>query len=281
MELRITRPGFMQGIAALAESDAPTPHLPSIERWRRGDRTERYNPNRDASRLEMRSYVCGQCHVEYYCAANDVLSFPWANGLEMEQLERHWEETVFPDGTPFFDYKHGETGAPIFKVQHPEFELWSQGIHARSGVSCADCHMPYLREGAMKISDHQVRSPLLQVDKSCQVCHRYSEEEIKERVFTIQDRTKDLMDRGLDALIALIADIDQAARAGATDDQLAEARRLQRKAQYRIDFINAENSMGFHAPQEAARILAEAIDYAQQGRLAVAQLRPIQQAADR
>jgi hypothetical protein len=33
---------------------------------------------------------------------------------------------------------------------------------------------------------------------------------------------------------------------------------LQRKAQWRIDFIAAENSMGFHAPQEAARILGEA-----------------------
>jgi nitrite reductase (cytochrome c-552) len=32
--------------------------------------------------------------------------------------------------------------------------------------------------------------------------------------------------------------------------------------------INAENSMGFHSPQEAARIMAEAIDFARQGQLA-------------
>ena len=42
---------------------------------------------------------------------------------------------------------------------------------------------------------------------------------------------------------------------------------LQRKAQFRLDFIYAENSMGFHAPQETARILAGAIDYARQGQL--------------
>jgi len=31
--------------------------------------------------------------------------------------------------------------------------------------------------------------------------------------------------------------------------------------------VAAENSMGFHAPQELARILAEATDYARQGQL--------------
>ena len=134
MAIRITRPGFINGIRDLAESDAPTPHLPSIERWRRGDRTEPYDPNVDASRQEMRSFVCGQCHVEYYCANKMTLTFPWKHGLKMEDLERTWEETTFPDGSEFVDYKHGETGAITYKVQHPEFELWSQGIHSRSGV---------------------------------------------------------------------------------------------------------------------------------------------------
>ena len=66
---------------------------------------------------------------------------------------------------------------------------------------------------------------------------------------------------------------DPAARAaGATDPQLAEVFKLQRKAQFRCDFVNAENSMGFHAPQEAARILGESIDYARQGQLAARKL---------
>jgi nitrite reductase (cytochrome c-552) len=141
--------------------------------------------------------------------------------------------------------------------------------------------MPYIREGALKVSDHQTRSPLLNIARACQTCHRTSEEELRSRVLIIQDRTKQLMDRALDAVVGLIGDIETALKNGATDDQLAAARQLQRKAQYRVDFINAENSMGFHAPQEAARILAEAIDYAQQGRLAVAKIRPVEQAAAR
>ena len=60
---------------------------------------------------------------------------------------------------------------------------------------------------------------------------------------------------------------------GATEVQLKPALAMHRKAQWRLDFINAENSMGFHAPQEAARILAEAIDYARQGQVLAQQVK--------
>ncbi|MFM1921510.1 MAG: cytochrome c nitrite and sulfite reductase catalytic subunit, partial [Candidatus Hydrogenedentota bacterium] len=268
MALRVTRPGFIDGIQKLAESDAEVPHLPSVDRWRAGDRAEPYDPNRDASRNEMRSFVCGQCHVEYYCSSKMPLTFPWGKGLKAEDLEAFWDETTFPDGTPFKDYTHAESGADILKAQHPEFELWSQGIHARSGVSCADCHMPYMRDGATKVSDHWVRSPLLNINRACQTCHHFPEDEIKARVDAIQTRNHDLLQRAGAALMDQLDAIAAAKAAGATDEQLAETRALQRKAQWRLDFIAAENSMGFHAPQEAAKILAEAADYARQGQVA-------------
>ncbi len=177
-------------------------------------------------------------------------------------------DTTFPDGDQFYDYEHKETGARILKAQHPEFELWSQGIHARSGVACADCHMPYMRDGATKISDHWVRSPLLNINRACQTCHHFSEEEIKQRVDRIQQRNFDLLQRSGAALMDLLDAIASARTSGASQEDLAQALRLQRKAQWRLDFIAAENSMGFHAPQEAARILAEAVDYARQGQIA-------------
>jgi len=268
MRLRVTRPGFLQGIQSLANSDAPVPPMPSIERWREGSRAEPYDPNREASRLEMRSFVCAQCHVEYYCSSGMKLTFPWGNGLLAEDMERFWNETTFEDGSRFLDYKHEETGAEILKAQHPEFELWSQGIHARSNVSCADCHMPYMREGATKISDHWVRSPLLNINRACQICHHFSEEELKARVDGIQQRNFGLLQRGGRALMDLLDAIGQAKEEGATEEQLRAALELQRKAQWRLDFIAAENSMGFHAPQEAARVLAEATDYSRQGQVA-------------
>ncbi|WP_254507329.1 ammonia-forming cytochrome c nitrite reductase subunit c552 [Anatilimnocola floriformis] len=268
MALRVTRPGFIKGIQALAKSEEPTPHLPSVERWRKTDKKEDYQPNQLASRTEMGSFVCGQCHVEYYCSSKMPLEFPWSKGLKVQQIEEHWNNTKFPEGERFYDYKHAETGAEILKAQHPEFELWSQGIHARSGVSCADCHMPYQRDGATKVSDHWVRSPLLNINRACQTCHHFPEEEMKSRVDAIQQRNFDLLQRGAAALMDQLDAITAAKKNGATAEQLKDSLELQRQAQWRLDFIAAENSMGFHAPQEAARVLAEAADLARQGQIA-------------
>jgi len=267
MALRVTRPGFINGIQILAAGDAPVPHLPSVQQWREGNRSQPYDPNRDGTRTEMRSYVCGQCHVEYYCSSEMPLTFPWGKGLTATNVESFWNNTSFSDGRRFFDFKHKETGAAVLKAQHPEFELWSQGIHARSGVACTDCHMPYQRDGASKTSDHWVRSPLLNISRACQTCHRESEQEMADRVDQIQQRNFDLLQRGGQALIGLLDAVVTAKAAGATDEQLAEALELQRKAQWRLDFIAAENSMGFHAPQEAAMVLGEAADYARQGEI--------------
>ena len=267
MQLRVTRPAFIVGIQKLAESDAPVPAIPSIDIWRQGPRDKPYDPNVDGTRGEMRSFACGQCHVEYYCSSDFPLTFPWANGLAMEDLEKTWDETTLTSGDRFFDYKHKESGAEILKAQHPEFELWSQGIHARSGVSCADCHMPYQRDGASKVSDHWVRSPLLNVNRACQTCHHIPEAEILARVDSIQQKNYALLQRGGAALMDLLDAVEAAKKAGATAEQLKPALEFQRKAQWRLDYIAAENSMGFHAPQEAARILGEAADYARQGQV--------------
>ncbi len=268
MKLRVTRPGFIDAIQMLAESEAPLPQMPSVERWRKSNRNEPYDPNVLASRSEMRSFVCGQCHVEYYCSSAMPLEFPWSNGLKMEDLEKHWDETVFPSGERFFDYKHKESGAPILKAQHPEFELWSQGVHSRAGVSCSDCHMPYQRDGATKVSDHWVRSPLLNINRACQVCHHVDEREILARAERIQERNFALLQRGGAAIVDLLDAIQAAKARGVSTQDLDSILELQRKAQWRLDYIAAENSMGFHAPQEAARILGEAIDYARQGQAA-------------
>lgn len=248
MQLRVTRPGFMEGIRAVKAAQG----------------VKDYDVNTMATRQEMRSYVCGQCHVEYYFKGPEKrLTYPWAKGLKADDILSYYDDIGFKDWT------HGETGAPALKAQHPEFEMWSQGLHARSGVACADCHMPFQRVGAMKISDHHVRSPLLNINRACQTCHRWPEEELRARVLEIQDRTFGLRNQAMDVLIELIADIKKAQVRGATDAQLERARLQQRRGQFLLDFIEAENSMGFHAGGEAARVLATSIDHLRQGQLAV------------
>ncbi len=262
MALRISRPALLNGLAVLAATEAPVPSVPSIERWRREGRRGTYDPNREASRQEMRSLVCAQCHVEYYFKGEGrLLTYPWHKGLRAGEILEYY------DAMDFADWTHATSGARVVKAQHPEFELWNQGVHARAGVACADCHMPYKREGAMKVSDHHVRSPLLNVARACLPCHHATETEMLERAESVQRRTRAMMDRAMAAVAELIGDIAAARAAGATDEQLATARDLQRKAQWRLDFINAENSMGFHAPAEAVLVLGEAVDFARQGQL--------------
>jgi nitrite reductase (cytochrome c-552) len=268
MQLRVTRPGFLNGIQALVEGDADLPHLPSVVQWRKDRKSGRvkegdhYEPNVRATRQEMRSFVCGQCHVEYYFkGTGKLLTYPWQKGLKADQIEEYYSQVGFTD------WVHAETQGQLLKAQHPEFEMWNQGIHARSGVACADCHMPYQRVGAVKVSDHQVRSPMLQVNRACQTCHRFDEEEIKARVEIIQNRTRDLAGRAEDALIQMLDAIGEARKNGAAAEGLKPAHDLHRRAQWRVDFVLSENSSGFHSPQEAARLLAEAIDFARRAQI--------------
>jgi len=114
-----------------------------------------------------------------------------------------------------------------------------------------------------------VRSPLLNINRACQPCHHWPEEELKARAETIQERFFSLRNIAMDALIDLITDIKSAREKGANDDNLKIPRDYQRKAQFYLDFVEAENSTGFHAPQEAERILGESINFSRKGQIAV------------
>ncbi|MBK9170152.1 MAG: ammonia-forming cytochrome c nitrite reductase subunit c552 [Bryobacterales bacterium] len=248
MRLRVTRPAFIEGVRA----------------WKASQGIANYDVNTEATTQEMRTFVCGQCHVEYYFkGAEKRLTYPWAKGLQVDQMVAYYDEIGFKDWT------HAETGAPALKAQHPEFEMYNQGVHARSGVTCADCHMPYKREGGFKISDHHVRSPLLNVNRACQGCHHFSEDEMKSRVEEIQARFFRARNLAMDALVDLIGDLKAAQAGGGPESALTTARDFQRKAQFFLDFAEAENSTGFHAPQESMRILAESVDFSRRGQIAL------------
>jgi len=247
MALRVTRPAFLEGIRAFKASQG----------------VQNYEPNTMASAQEMRSFVCGQCHVEYYFkGAEKRLTFPWEGGLTVDAALAYYDKVGHKD------WVHKDTGAPTLKAQHPEFEMFNQGVHARSGVACADCHMPYKREGGMKVSDHHVRSPMLNVNRACQGCHHFPEQELKDRVAAIQTRFAHARDVAMDAVVELIKDI-QANQAKVSEIDLNVARDFQRRAQFYLDYVEAENSMGFHASGEALRILTDSTDFSRKGQLAL------------
>jgi nitrite reductase (cytochrome c-552) len=219
------------------------------------------------SRQEMRTVVCANCHVEYYFAGPDnYLTFPWANGTRIDQIIEYYNELGFKD------WEYPEAGTPMLKAQHPEFEFFTAGsTHYNAGVSCADCHMPYVSDGAAKYSSHDVHSPLINPEQSCGQCHTDVEYVIR-RVNLIQDQVAETKIATEDALVDAINAIKiAAANPNADASLLDQARQLHREAQYMWDFLSAENSTGFHNPEYALKICADATNLARQAQMLAAQ----------
>ncbi len=215
----------------------------------------------DATRQEMRSLVCAQCHVEYYFAEDNYLVFPWDEGFSADDME------YYKDNIDHVDWVHALSRTPMLKAQHPDYELYMTGIHAKRDVSCADCHMPYMREGGIKFTDHHLVSPLDKVDTSCMVCHREDEEALVSRVYEQQDKISELRRIAERNLARVHIEAKYAWDAGANEEEMAPVLQLIRHSQWRWDWVAAANSMGFHSPSEALRVLATSIQKAQEASL--------------
>jgi nitrite reductase (cytochrome c-552) len=211
---------------------------------------------------EMRSLVCAQCHVEYYFqGAGKYLTFPWDKGMVVDSIEQYY------DNLNFTDYIHGLSRAPIIKAQHPDWELFTTGIHYKRGLSCSDCHMPYKNEGGVKFTDHHIQSPLNNISRSCQVCHRESEETLKNNVYDQQDKIKQLIEIAEENLVKAHIEAKTAWDKGATEEQMKPILMLIRHAQWRWDFVAASHGGSFHAPVECARILGTSIQKSNEARI--------------
>lgn len=220
-----------------------------------------------------RSLVCAQCHAEYYFKKTrwdddeagekiaKVVTFPWKYGLTAEGAEKYYDEVGHTD------FKHKLSKAPILKAQHPGYELYLTGIHGQKGVSCADCHMPYTQEGAVKYSDHQLQNPLNTMDRSCMPCHRESEDKLKSIVSQKFARKEQLHDLAMDNLAKAHLETAKAMEVGANDEELKAVRSLLRQGQWRWDYAVASHPSFFHAPEETLRLLSVANEKAMQARL--------------
>jgi nitrite reductase (cytochrome c-552) len=226
LDLRLTQPVFLEALQAQGIDPA------------------------GLSRQDLKSYVCAQCHLAR--DRNPPIPLTAAGIVELS-------ERMEPS-----DWNHAVSGTPLLKLRHPEFELWRLGIHAQRGVSCVECHMPYLTEGTVRITSHRMQSPLLDVHASCTPCHRWTEAELRARVKAIHDTTLGLQGRASEALLGAHRAVGEAGQAGIPEPQLKPLRALLRQAQTRWEFIASEQSTGFHAPQDAAQQLGIAIDQARQ-----------------
>jgi nitrite reductase (cytochrome c-552) len=244
MQLRLTRPALVEALERMGRDIGAIGHQ------------------------EMRSLVCAQCHVEYYFRpADNYLIFPWdENGLDPEAQE------AFLDRVGHTDWVHTISRAPMIKVQHPDYELYQSSVHAFRGVACADCHMPFRREGGVKFTSHHIQSPLNSVATSCLICHGGTEAEMIERVNDNQDKVFELRRTAERQLAMLHIEAGAAWDAGATEQEMAPILQIIRSAQWRWDWIAASHGAGAHAPTESARLLAVASQQAAEGRLQLARI---------
>lgn len=220
-----------------------------------------------ATHQEMRSLVCAQCHVEYYFkGTGSYLTFPWHNGFTAENAEQYYDEVGH------VDYVHILSKAPILKAQHPDYEMSQMGIHGQRGVACADCHMPYISEGGVKFSDHHITSPLAKMERTCAVCHRESEETLRQNVYERQRKVNEARTRLETELAKAHIEAKFAWENGATEVQMKDVLQLIRQAQWRWDFVVASHGAAFHAPQESQRLLGHGLDRALQARLGIAKV---------
>lgn len=231
------------------------------------------------SRNEKRSLVCGQCHVEYYFTvkgngptAKPV--FPWDNGMNPEDMYEYYKSHGARNAAgvegPFHDFIHAVSKTPIVKMQHPDYEMWHDGPHGSAGVACADCHMPYMRQGGAKFSSHWMTSPLKDPElRACRQCHiDKTPEFLKDRVLYVQSRTYDQLLKAEAASVRAHEAIRQAMewngeKSPDYDKLLAEAREMTRKGQLFWDYVSAENSVGFHNPSKSLSTLMTSMESSQ------------------
>lgn len=237
MKLRITRPALVEAFE------------------RQGKKINEF------SNQDMRSLVCAQCHVEYYFKKdNKYLVFPWDNGFSADDMEAYY------DTIQFYDWKHKLSRTPMLKAQHPDYELYKTGVHASRNVACADCHMPYKIEGGIKFTDHHIASPLQNIANACQTCHRESEEQLKNDVYSRQDKVLEIRRIAEKSIAAAHIEAKVAWDAGASETDMAPVLKLIRHAQWRWDWVAAANAVGFHSPVEALRVLGTSIQKAEKAR---------------
>lgn len=213
------------------------------------------------------------------------LIYPWSawekdKPFRIEMFDEHYDKARNLEGGKAFkfDWSHKITKAPMLKIQHPEYEMYSGSVHAANGVSCADCHMPYVRKGAKKVTQHNITSPLFDVNSSCKTCHNQSEEYLKAQIADIQKSVAFDLRSAEYATVSLIWDIkkirDELGKQGKNDEQinaiLKDVLELHRRGQMRGDFVGAENSTGFHNPREASRMLLQAVEMARKGQTELA-----------
>ncbi|AJE02265.1 ammonia-forming cytochrome c nitrite reductase subunit c552 [Geobacter pickeringii] len=210
--------------------------------------------------------MCAQCHVNYNCGTGYEFDTGKKVGYE-DQRTNH-----IPLAGPkdllehskkqnFYELRHAVTGARLVKPRHPEAETYFGSVHDKAGVTCADCHMPIMKNKQGKsFKSHMVIKPKDHVKEACLRCHpKYTAEQKLYQIQGIQNYIRGKMRKSEYWLGQLIDTYATAKRWGVDEETLAKAREKHEEAHVLWEWWTAENSDGFHNPDLARDTLTASI----------------------
>ncbi len=215
--------------------------------------------------------MCAQCHVEYNC--NPGIDTKTGQATTMDDRRANyfpWAD-VFDVGKKyesinFKDFKHGITGALLTKLQHPDVETQWGSKHERAGAECKDCHMPKIKQKGKEFTLHGAGRPRQMLKDTCLRCHSdWTEQEAEYQIDAIQAYTRGKMRKAEFSLGQLIDAYVLAKDLGIGEDILRDVRKEHDRANTLWEWWTAENSDGFHNPEQARQSLAESVNASQKG----------------
>lgn len=215
-----------------------------------------------SDKTDKRAAICANCHVEYFFAGDKkIVTFPWQNGVSVEQMEKYYDDLQFKDWT------HSLSKAPMLKAQHPDFETWTMGMHGKNGVTCVDCHMAKQQTADGRVfTNHNIGNPFDNFQNTCANCHDQSKEKLQSIVNARKERVQSAMIKLEDQLVHAHFEAKAAWDAGATEAEMKDALQDIRHAQWRWDYTSASHGFYMHAPEVALEVLSSGLDKAADAR---------------
>ena len=217
--------------------------------------------------------MCAQCHVEYNCnpgtdpttgqpvtmADARTNHFPFK---KVADIGKHYTDLKFRD------FKHGITGAMLWKGQHPDVENFYGSVHQKAGVECADCHMPKVKDAktGKTYTSHWQTSPTHYIKDTCLTCHEdWSEKQAKYVIESLKHRFQGKVRKAEYWLTRMVDKFEEARNLGVDEATLNKAREKHYEAHINWEWWTASNGAHFHNPEEANESLNKSMVISQEG----------------
>jgi formate-dependent nitrite reductase cytochrome c552 subunit len=216
---------------------------------------------------------CGQCHVEYNCNPGTDLAtgqpigmtdvrtnhFPMKN---VNEIAKHYTDLKFRD------FKHGITGALLWKAQHPDVETYYGSKHQQAGVECSQCHMPKVKDKktGKTYTSHWQTSPKHYLKETCLQCHQgWTEKQANYVIDSLKNKQQGKMRKAEFWLTRMIDKFEEARGAGVDEAVLNQVRDKHYEAHVHWEWWAAGNGTYFHNPDQSIESINKSMVISQEG----------------